>query len=246
MLNRFLSQPRLERILILASLALGFFHSWLGRYAMDPDGMSYLDLGQSFFRRDWAHAINAYWSPLYPMILGIFLGITKPPPKYEFPVVCLVNFVLFVLALFAFRFLLHALIAFSQLKPADHLPNEQAIGLPEWMFVLLGYVTFLWIALEVDPPWETTPDLAVVICVCVAAAILLRLRPADQTWRVAWFGLILGIGYWAKAILFPLGFVTLAATYWWKRSLPGWGRGMLVATLIFLATSTPLITVLSH
>ncbi len=58
--------------------------------------------------------------------------------------------------------------------------------------------------------------------------------------------MILGVGYWTKAVLFPLSFVTLAIAYWWNRSSPGWGRGMLVAGLFFLCTSAPLIILLSH
>ena len=48
---------------MFASLALGLLHAWMGRYSMNPDGMSYLDVGDSFFRRDWANAVNAWWSP---------------------------------------------------------------------------------------------------------------------------------------------------------------------------------------
>jgi len=50
MLKRSFVKPRLEPILLLAA-SLGPFPHVVGRYAMDPDGMSYLDLGQSFFRR---------------------------------------------------------------------------------------------------------------------------------------------------------------------------------------------------
>jgi hypothetical protein len=245
MLKRSFVKPRLEPILLLASLALGLFHTWLGRYAMDPDGMSYLDLGQSFFRRDWANAINAYWSPLYPLTMGLFLGVMKPSPKREFPVARLINAGVFVLALLAFWFLLHALIAFGRQRCKSAEPDDAA-PLPEWMMVLLGYSMFLWIALEVDPPWEMTPDLAVTACVCLAAGVMLHLRPADKIWRFVLFGLILGIGYWTKAILFPLGFVTLGAAYWWRRFLPGWGRRMLVAALVFLCVSAPLILLLSR
>lgn len=238
-------RPRLEPILLLASLALGFFHTWLGRYAMDPDGMSYLDLGQSFFRHDWANAVNAYWSPLYPLTMGLFLGVIRPSPKYEFPVARFVNAGIFVLALLAFWFLLHSLIAFGRQRSSGAAPDEAA-PLPEWMMVLLGYSMFLWIALEVDPPWEMTPDLAVVACVCLAAGVMLHLRASDKIWRFVLYGLILGIGYWMKAILFPLGFVTLGAAYWWRRSLPGWGRRILVAGLVFLCVSAPLILLLSR
>jgi hypothetical protein len=244
MLNR-LSKSRLEPTLAVLTLAFGLFHAWLGRYAMDPDGMSYLDVGQSFFRRDWANAINAWWSPLYPWTLGVFLGIAKPSPDWEFPLVRLVNVAFFVLTLLAFRFLLHGFLIHCRQQAPATLPNDCA-PLPRWMLFLLGYSTFLWIALEVETPWYITPDLAVMACLCLAAGMLLRLRPNDKVRKFALFGLILGLGYWTKTILFLLGFVTLAASYLWKRSSPGWSRGMLVATLAFLFSSAPLIFLLSH
>jgi hypothetical protein len=61
----------------------------------------------------------------------------------------------------------------------------------------------------------------VVACICLAAGM----RPEDPSRKFALFGLILGIGYWTKSILFPLGFVILSAGYWWKRSAPGWWHG---------------------
>jgi hypothetical protein len=245
MSNRFFSRLPLEPILLLATVALGLFHSWLGRYAMDPDGMSYLDVGQSFFRRDWANAINAWWSPLYCWALGLVLGIARPSPKWEFPVAQLVNIVVFLLALLAFRFLLHSLVDFSRERFSSANPDDGA-GLPEWMMILLGYPIFLWIVLEVVPPWYMTPDLAVVMFVCLTGGILLRLRTDDNLLRFALFGVVLGLGYWTKAILFPLGFVALATGYWWHRSSPGWGRRMLVSALAFLFISSPLIILLSH
>src|SRR6202161_3865766 len=100
MSNRNVRRFPLDRVLALSSLALGLFHAWLGRYAMDPDGISYLDVGQSFFRHDWQNAVNAWWSPLYPWTVGLVLGIAKPSPRWEFPVASLVNFGVFVLTLF--------------------------------------------------------------------------------------------------------------------------------------------------
>jgi hypothetical protein len=245
MVGRFFPRARLEAILASATLVLGLYHTWLGRYAMDPDGMSYLDVGQSFFRRDWANAINAWWSPLYPWAVGLLLGIVKPSLKWEFPLARCVSFAVFVLALLAFRFLLHGFFVFRRESMSNVGPDEGR-ALPEWMMVLLGYVIFLWIVLEVDPPWDVTPDLAVMACMCLIAGMILRLRPNDSLWKFALFGLILGVAYWTKAILFPLGFVTLATTYWWKRSTPGWNRRMLVATLFFLSSSGVLIFLLSH
>lgn len=247
MLARISSKALLERALILASLALGLLHAWLGRYAMNRDGMSYLDVGDSFYRHDWANAVNAYWSPLYPWIIGLVLGAAQPSPKWEFPLVHLVNFGVFVVALFAFRFLLRALLAFASKRTVDAKTNDNdSEALPEWALVILAYAIFLWTALEVERMFEVTPDLAVLACVCLTAGMLLRLRQCGTLWKFALFGLILALGYWTKAILFPLAFVTLAAGYLWKRSRPGWGRGMALAALVFLCASAPLIFLLSH
>jgi hypothetical protein len=245
MLNRLFPRQTVERILMFASLALGLLHAWVGRYSMNPDGMSYLDVGDSFFRRDWANAVNAWWSPLYPWIIGLVLGLTKPSLRWEFPLVHLVNFGVFVVTLFAFRFLLHALVAFDSETNSNAEPSGGE-DLRAWMLIILAYPIFLWIALEVETPFAVSPDLVVMACVCLTAGMLLRLRHGNALWKFGLFGLILGIGYWTKTILLPLGFLTLAASSLWKRSNRGWGRGMAVACLAFLCTSAPLIFLLSH
>ncbi|MGA8762425.1 MAG: hypothetical protein WB562_06005 [Candidatus Sulfotelmatobacter sp.] len=234
---------------MLVSVALGLLHAWVGRYAMDPDGMSYLDVGNAFFRHDWANAVNAWWSPLYPWTIGLVVGIAKPSPEWEFPLVCLVNAGVFIVALFAFRFLLHRLRAFDRERTSPATPDDGE-ALPEWALTLMAYPIFWWIALEVTPPFYVTPDLAVMACVCLMSGMLMRLRlnfrQNDAFWKFAVFGLILGIGYWMKTILFPLGLATLVMAYWWKRSSSGWGRGMVVACVVFLCTCAPLIFMLSN
>jgi hypothetical protein len=214
---------------------------------MNRDGMSYLDVADSFHRHDWANAVNAYWSPLYPWTIGLVLGAAQPSPKWELPLVHLVNLGVFVVALFVFRFLLHPLLAFASERTVDaKTNNNDSAALPEWSLVILAYAIFLWTALEVERMFEITPDLAVLACLCLTAGMLLRLRHGGKLWKFALFGLILALGYWTKAILFPLGFVTLAAGYLWKCSRPGSGRGMAVAAAVFLCASAPLIFVLSH
>ncbi len=244
-LNRFFHRLPLERVLMFATIALGALHAWCGRYSMNVDGMSYLDLGDSFFRRDWVNAVNAYWSPLYPWTLGTVLGLTNPSPKWEFPVVHLVNFGVLVAALFAFRFLLHTLLEFGREQTSDTTPQEGQT-LPEWALVILAYPIFWWTALEGETVYDVSPDLAVMACVCLAAGMLLRLRQGDRLWRFALFGLVLALGYWTKAILFPIGFAFLGAAYVWKRSRPGWARGVAVAGLVFVCACAPLILLLSR
>jgi hypothetical protein len=53
----------LERAQITASLVLGLVQVWMGRSSMNPDGISYLDVGDAFVHHNWAVAINGWWSP---------------------------------------------------------------------------------------------------------------------------------------------------------------------------------------
>jgi hypothetical protein len=236
----------LENVLLLASLALGLMHAWIGRYAMNPDGVSYLDIGDALVRRDWAHAANAYWSPLYAWMLGLVVGEIQPSPRWEFPLVHVVNFTIFVVALLCFRFFLHEVLAFCRERSSpDDTGPEGRVALPEWALILLGYSTFLWASLELVTLYDVSPDQAVLACVCFEAGLLLRLRRTPTSRNFVFFGLLLGLGYWIKAILFPLGLVTVVLAYSWQRPSRSWRQGMLVSVLIFLGVSAPLVLLLS-
>ena len=233
-------------MLVLASLALGLAHAWIGRYSMNPDGVSYLDLGDALVRRDWAHAVNAYWSPLYGWMLGLVVGTLRPSPRWEFPLVHAVNFAIFVGALLAFRFFLHEIIRFCEERAGlDHAGSESRVAPPEWVFLLLGYSIFLWTALGLVTLYDVSPDQAVLAGVCMIAGMLLRLRRHPTLPNFACLGLLLGLGYWIKAILFPLGLATIALLYLWKRSSRSWGRGAMMTAVVFLGVAAPLICVLS-
>src|SRR5947209_187208 len=86
------------------ALTLGGCQAWATRFTMNPDGVSYLDIGDAYWRHDWHNAINAYWSPLYSWILGFFINVVKPTPYWEYPLVHLVNFFIYVGALGCFEF----------------------------------------------------------------------------------------------------------------------------------------------
>jgi hypothetical protein len=235
----------LEKILLPASLALGIVHAWIGRYSMNPDGVSYLDVGDALVRRDWANAVNAYWSPLYAWILGVVVGEIRPSPKWEFPLVHAVNFAIFVGALLAFRFFLHSILMFCHDQPAD-VETKGTEALPDWVIVLLGYSLFLWASLELVTLYDVSPDLLVLSCLCLTSGMMLRLRRNPTLWSFAGVGLLFSLGYWAKAVLFPLGFVSLAFIYLWGHSSRSWRRGTAVTALAFVCASAPLITLLSR
>ncbi|MFZ0318269.1 MAG: hypothetical protein WAL56_04010 [Candidatus Sulfotelmatobacter sp.] len=209
---------------------------------MNLDGISYLDLGDSFARHDWANALNAWWSPVYPWILGIVVNLVKPSPRFEFPLVHIVNFFMFLATLAAFRFFLHRLIKFCS-EPRESDPGTSP--LPEWSLILLGYAIFLWTSLEVVSIYGVGPDLMVMLCICLLGGALLGLRQNPSLRRFVFFGLVLGIGYWVKTILLPLGVFSLLCSYFWKPSSRSWRIGIATAALVFLCVTTPLILLLS-
>jgi hypothetical protein len=40
------------------------------RFYVNPDGVSYINLSDAYFRGDWSAGVNSYWSPLYPFLIG--------------------------------------------------------------------------------------------------------------------------------------------------------------------------------
>ena len=44
--------------------------------ALNPDGVSYLDLAERLRDGDWSHFVQGYWSPLYPVLIAVAAVLT--------------------------------------------------------------------------------------------------------------------------------------------------------------------------
>ncbi len=88
--------------------------AYADRYAMWPDGVNYLEMGDAYLRGDWNAAINGLWSPLYSWILALAMLLFKPSIYWEFPLVHVVNFVIYLVALASFQFFLHELVRYGR------------------------------------------------------------------------------------------------------------------------------------
>lgn len=232
----------LEPALVVTSIFLGLVHTWAGRYSMSVDGISYLDVGAAFFRRDWFGAFNAYWSPAYAWIQGLIVGLLKPSIRWEFPVEHLVNFGIFLVTLLAFRFLVHACLDYRRLSP---LLDEDSENLHDWIVTLLAYTVFWWVTFELMPLYEIGPDLALSGCLYMAVGLLLRARLSLRSRDFLLLGAALGTGYWFKAPFFPVAIVFLGLAYVWGRHTVGWSSKLGLALLAFALTSAPLVIALS-
>lgn len=227
-------------------IVLALLETWSGRYYVDPDGISYLDMSDAFLRHNWHLLINSYWSPLYPFLIGLVTRVAKPSAYWELPLVHAVNFLIFIAALASFEFLLRQVIRTFGPR-SDVQEAESCVRLPVWMWQLLGYGLFAWSTFVlISGIFMVTPDMLVVTFLYLDAGLLLQLHGGDRRLRVfLLLGLTLGLGYWAKAILFPMAFVFIATAFLVVRA---WRKGILGLTatfLVFVAVSAPLIAGIS-
>ena len=227
------------------ALLLGAVQVWGFRHLANSDGISYLDMGDAFSRVGWGALVNAHWSPLYPGLLGLALRILKPSGYWDAPAAHLVNFAIYVGALASFDFFWRTLLS-SHRKESPRFSPEGSITLPEWAWLPLGFALFVWTTLRLIDLALLTPDVCVIAFVYLASGLVIRIRMNPAGWRTFFtLGLVLGLGYLAKAPLFPMAFVFLGVS----ALVVGNARAALprvsVALLVFLIIACPLVRALS-
>lgn len=196
----------LRGLLLCLGLGLGAIYAYSYRFAMNPDGIGYIDVANAYFRHDWATAINGYWSPVYSWILATFLYIFRPTSRTEFPLVHLVNFLCFAWTSWSFhRF-------WQAVSSSVRRSNHQLVGLPTLAplaFDLFGYSLYFWLFLPLIP--TVTPDLLGSSFIFLIADRLLRrqTRGSDRLRDGAALGLLFAIAYLTKAIMFYFSIFTL-------------------------------------
>ncbi|MGA8366424.1 MAG: hypothetical protein ACLQMT_00885 [Candidatus Acidiferrales bacterium] len=156
----------------------------------------------------------------------------------------LVNFGIFIVSFVCFEAFLKMLIRVQ--RRSKHTATERS-PIPEWAMWALGDSVFVCFTLMFVNLGGMQPDMCVVALVFLAAAVLLQIRLGDASWiTYAIFGAVLGAGYLAKAVMFPLAFVFLGCAVFAAKPL---GRAIPRAALAlaaFLLVSGPFIWALSQ
>jgi hypothetical protein len=229
---------------VLLTIVLGGAHTWaaVSRHSMNPDGISYLDIGDAYLRADWTLAINPVWPPLYAWLLGLVNFIVKPSMQWEFPTVQIVNFFIYLAALGSFLYLWKGLRSF--LQPDNEI---EWISFPEWLWWAIGYALFIWTSLSLIQIWAVTPDMLVAAILYLITGIIVRLRAASHGWQMYMLlGAILGLGYLAKTFMFSMAFVYLVLSLIITRvSVKAILRTSL-ALGVFLLVSLPFVLTISQ
>jgi 4-amino-4-deoxy-L-arabinose transferase-like glycosyltransferase len=229
---------KLQVLFRMLAIGLGMLHVYaaIKSQSMNADGISYLDIGDAYFRADWVNAINPVWSPLYSWILGFANFIIRPSMQWEFPVVHLVNFIIYLIALSSFEFMWKRIRSYEA-------SNESYVIHDFWWWTL-GYLLFIWISLSLIEVWAVTPDMLMEVFVFLAAGLIAGMRAKEgNRWSFASLGLILGLGYLSKSFMFFIAIVFLAIAWLvQKRSQ----RKILLAAGIFVLISLPFTLLISE
>lgn len=236
-------EPRWARPLLRAgAVLLAALHTVAAvkRQSMNEDGINYLDVGSAVAGGDWHAAVNAIWSPLYALLIGTIVNVVQPSPWWEFPVVQMANLGIFVITMFCFEFF------WRELTSVYHAGPEPLERIPPVVWLTLGYSLWIWSSLALIRIWAVTPDMLVSACVYVAAGLLLRLGGQAPSRRLlAGLGAVLGVGYLAKAAMFPLALVCLtlaAGVLYWRGHRPA---RVGFAVLGFAVVAGPFVLALS-
>lgn len=228
-------------------LVLGLLQVWAHRNDVTPDSISYIEIAQTTLRTGWHGLVNACWSPLYPILLSFVFRFFHPPPQWEFTAAHLLNFVVYIASLASFELFFKELIL--QRQTSGQSAGKSFPIFPRTLRIW-GYVFFLWASyFWLGVAW-VTPDMCVAAIVYLATALLFQIWRGRSGWPVfAALGALLGLGYLAKAAMFPLSFVFLLSAFCIARkaAVPRGAAAFrtLVAAGVFIALALPLIISLS-
>ncbi len=227
----------LSYILLCLAVGFGAFTTLADRDLQGGDSISYLDIAHAWALADFSAAVNAFWSPLYSWLLALMLVVFRPEPDWEFPAVSAVGFAIYLAALGCFLFFWRAVGNWRRTVMGE------GAGFSPAAWVALGYALFLWSTLHLGRLTRSPADLLMAACVYLACGHLARMASGDlRPAGFAWFGVALGLGYLAKAPMFPLSLALLVVALILARS----PRLLLPALAALLALSLPWIIVLSR
>jgi len=221
--------------IILSLLAL--VQAWSSRHEISSlDGISYLELGRAYMRGDWEHAISAYWSPLYSWILGPVFSILNPSPDQEFFCAKVVNFVIFLPALFSFEWFFKQAFLNSKKRQDEPALNDNIVMICG--YAIFSYGALIWNGVNVD-----SPDLLSSVFMFLAAGILINMNQQTPLKTFFILGLVLAAGYLSKAVFFPFAFCIFIICFavMKKQSARVFG-----AVAAFLLISAPYMCALSY
>ena len=224
-----------------AILLLAAADCWATRHEVFPDGISYMDIGDTVFRHGFQAGANAYWSPAYAWLVGSAIDLVGPSRSHELLLVKAINLVIVAGLLAAFAFWLRELLAL--LRRAGSGPI-----VPEQTQVLLAYAILACAVLYEITPGNVTPDMLLAAIAFAATGLLVRigrLGGSPANWLA--LGITLGLGYLVKAaFVVPVAVACLTCAFLTSGSAGRRALALILTVGACAVVAAPYVTALSR
>lgn len=212
-------------------------------FKINGDGVSYIEIAERVAKGDIDELLNAYWSPLYPSIIAIFLKIFNPNDEYLFFTVQIVNFLIYCCTMLSFRYFIVSLFQYQGLSESYGKYSSRVLKMNELFSIcIFSWLVTFWISLDL-----VTPDLLVTLFSFIVAGQTLKLITGqyDKSSQIFMLGFTLGGGYLAKAPFLFLALGLVAVTYLHQIHKKGSFRKCLLIVFGFGIIAIPWIVNLS-
>ena len=217
----------------IAAVIMAAILVWTGRYFVNPDGVSYLDLSDDFASGRWSSAVNAHWSPGYPALLALWLAPFRSGSEWEAIAVHVLNGLLFLAAFASFELFLREVrrSSSSLLSPA---------------VTFASYAVVLWCLLVLITIKSVTPDMMLAAIGFAAAALFTRIQSGRASVSAfALFGLLLGVAALTKSFMFSVAIVMILTSAVAARKVSGAFKRHVISAIVFGIIVVPQLAAVS-
>lgn len=220
---------------VALAVGVGLIDVWGCRYSLNPDGISYVDLARHAIASGPSGLVNGYWSPGYPALIAPVLRLMRHGWITAIPVLHLLNLAVYIVSLLVFLNLMRS----GQSPEPDVNASQRGA-------TALGVAVFVVIAIQCIGLGLLTPDFGVMLLVLLTVRCCWQLERSAHSWRAAiGLGLVLGLGYWMKAILLPLNALLLLGLFTLPPRTNRARAKVSLAAVIFALSVLPLIVLVS-
>ena len=233
-----ISETQVRIFFWVAALILAAINAYTSRFFINNDAIAYLEIGEAIKQFNWYDAANFTFSPLYGLLLALFQSLLQLNPFNEILWAKLLNYLIFIVTI-------GALEIFLRLFKRDYMAAVNSGERPlNWIWVqTLLYSVFLVTSLVSIRLRLINPDMLVFCLILLILAVVMWIRKNPTShFKFALLGILLGLGYMAKAFMFLLAPLFLLMAAFCVGSLRKSITRITVAMLFFLIITGPLLT----
>lgn len=221
-------------------LVSGAILAYTTRHFTAGDAIWYTEMGEGLASGQWDKLLNTNVGPLYSMLLGLGQVILGTDPFSEVPLLKVVNFLCFMVAMLACDILVGLV-----LQDVQKAGDSETTPFPSYVVMAAIYGVFLLGALALVRVRLTNPDMLTYAFVLFAAVITLSIRERRSGYgKSILLGIVMGLGYLCKSYLFVFSLVFFAVALLCVHSALKGVRLVSAAVVTMLIVSAPYIAFL--